>query len=246
MVVYDLSPTLSPRTGVFPGDVAFRRDVSMSFSKGHHLALSSVTTTLHIGSHADAVSHYSAEGGGIDQIQLSRYIGPAVVVRANIERGHRVSFRDLSSFGREWIEKAEASREAQATQNAGRGVAKFLLWTGTFPDPNSWNSDFASYDPELISRLHAVGIVLIGIDTPSIDPETSKELESHHTIEKFNMSVLEGLCLNGVPEGVFWMIAPPLKIEGADAGPVRALLFDSPETFPEIAHLTSVACEEKP
>lgn len=214
MKIYDLSPTLNSLTGVFPGDVAFKRDVSMSFEAGHHLGLSSVSTTLHIGSHADASNHYSAQGEGIDRRDVSHYVGPALVVRAKVPRGERVELRHLSDFGRMMID------------SGGQLPEKFLLWTGSFPNPNDWNSDFASYSPELIAMLATRGVRTIGIDTPSIDPETSKALESHHTIERLSLAVLEGLCLDGVPEGEFTLMAQPLKIGGADAGPVRALLFE--------------------
>lgn len=214
MKVYDLSPTLNSLTGVFPGDVAFKREIGLSFEAGHHLGLSAITTTLHIGSHADSSNHYSAEGEGIDRRDLSYYIGPALVVRAKVSRGERVGLRHLSAFGRNKIEAGE------------RLPGRFLVWTGTFPDPNNWNSDFASYEPDLIERLAGHGVRLIGIDTPSIDPETSKALESHQMISRLNLAVLEGICLDGVPEGEFTLMAQPLKILGADAGPVRALLFE--------------------
>lgn len=234
MQVYDLSPSLSERTGVFPGDTAFRREIAMSFEAGHHLGLSSMTTTLHIGSHADSPAHYGAKGVGIDRRSLAYYVGPALVARAKVPRGERVGLSHLSEDLRRRIDAGE------------RLPGRFLVYTGTFPDPENWNSDFASYDPELIEQLAALGVRLIGIDTPSIDPETSKALESHHTIERLDMAVLEGLCLEGVPEGEFLLMAQPLKIEGGDAGLVRALLFDGklvdasreePESF------TWVECE---
>jgi arylformamidase len=38
------------------------------------------------------------------------------------------------------------------------------------------------------------------------------------------MAILEGLVLNNVPEGVYELIALPLKLVGFDASPVRAIL----------------------
>lgn len=236
MRFYDISPTLSPRTGVFPGDTAFKRDVAMSFEAGHHLGLSAITTTLHIGAHADSSSHYSAEGVGIDRRSLGFYIGPALVVRSKVPRGERVKFEHLSEFGRRRIESGQ------------RLPGRFLVATATFPDPDRWNSDFASYDPALIERLAGLGVRLIGIDTPSIDPETSKALESHHTVARLDMAVLEGICLNGVPEGEFTLFAPPLKIEDGDAGPVRAVLFEGKvvdATLEEPLQYTWIECEPK-
>jgi arylformamidase len=206
----------------------------MSFEAGHHIGLSAITTSLHIGSHADSPSHYTADGEGIDRRDLNHYIGPAVVVRANVPRGERVGLMHLSDYGRQLI------------GSGGRLPARFLIWTGTFPDPNAWNSDFASFDPELIETVARQGVCLIGIDTPSIDPETSKALESHHTVARLRLAVLEGLCLDGVPEGEFTLIAAPLKIGGGDAGPVRALLLDGKlvdATLETPLSFTTVECE---
>lgn len=213
----------------------------MGFELGHHLGLSSITSTLHIGAHADSPAHYSAQGEGIDRRSLEYYIGPVFLARTDPDcesaLGRRIGFKDLSAFSREWIES-----------NPPRGF-RFILSTGTFPNPDIWNSNFSSYDPALIERLAEIGVITIGIDTPSIDPETSKELESHQTIAKLNLAVLEGLCLGGVPEGTYTLMAPPLKIEGGDAGPVRALLFDghlTEKNFGEAANFTWIECEPKP
>jgi arylformamidase len=232
MRLYDLSPTLNEKTGVFPGDVGFKRQVAMSFEAGHHLDLSSISTTLHIGSHADAPSHYAAAGVTIDRRDPSLYMGTARVFRADVKKGERVGLRHLSA-------------EAQAAIQAGRGLAKrVLFYTGTFPNPNEWNSDFASLEPDLIERLAKAGVRLVGIDTPSVDPETSKRLESHAMIAQNDMAILEGICLEGVPEGLYTLIAPPLKLAGADSGPVRAFLLDR-ILEPLDSNMMWVECEPK-
>ena len=69
----DISPLISEEMAVFPGDIRFKRNVSLSFDKGDHLELSSVTSTLHIGSHADAPIHYHKDGEGIDSRDLDIY-----------------------------------------------------------------------------------------------------------------------------------------------------------------------------
>ena len=65
---------------------------------------------------------------------------------------------------------------------------------------------------------------LVGIDTPSIDPERDKDLLSHQAVFQNDMAVLEGIVLDSVPDGVYTLIALPLKLRGADASPVRAVL----------------------
>lgn len=64
----------------------------------------------------------------------------------------------------------------------------------------------------------------MGLDTPSVDPYSSKALESHNAIFRHDMAVLEGVVLTGVEDGVYTLIALPLKIQGSDASPVRAVL----------------------
>jgi arylformamidase len=101
---------------------------------------------------------------------------------------------------------------------------RVLIDTGSFPDPDHWNSDFCSFSPELLEWLAGQGVKLVGIDTPSVDPEDSKALEAHQMLWKHDFAVLEGLLLKDVPEGIYTLVAPPLPIVGGDASPVRALL----------------------
>lgn len=209
--IYDLTPKIHSGLGVFPGDVAFDRKVSMDFEKGDHLLLSSIETTLHLGAHADSSSHYHAKGEGVESRPLTAYFGSAQVIRVRTRPGERIQISDLDE------KRIQAPR--------------VLFCTGSFPNPNQWNSDFMALSPDVIHYLHKQGCVLVGIDTPSVDPESSKKLESHQALFETKMAVLEGLVLGKVPEGVYSLVALPLPIERADASPVRALLFEEPHLF---------------
>jgi arylformamidase len=109
---------------------------------------------------------------------------------------------------------------------------RVLLATGTYPDPEHWNDDFAALSPRLVEALHQRGVRLIGIDTPSVDPKDSKDLPSHHALLTHDMANLEGLVLSEVPEGIYELIALPLRLEGFDGSPVRAVLRTLPSTPP--------------
>ncbi len=206
LTIYDITPTLSPRIGVFPGDKAFEQNVVLEISKGHNIGLSWMTASMHAGAHADAPNHYMPGGVGIHERDLTRYLGRCLVLHAKALRGERVSKHHLG--GRLSVD----------------GATRVLIQTGSFPNPDQWNSDFNSYDPSLIEEWAIAGVKTIGIDTPSIDPETSKDLPSHTMVAKYDLSILEGLVLTDVPEGFYTLIALPLKIENADAAPVRAIL----------------------
>ena len=199
----DISPPLSAHTAVWPGDVDFSRSVSLSMAAGGNFDLSSITTTLHVGSHADAPSHYRAGASAIDAVSLDPYYGPAQVVRVAVARGARILPPDLPEDIR---------------------APRVLFRTDTFPDPRIFNEDFASLSPDLVSYLAARRVVLVGIDTPSVDPFASKALESHQALADRGILNIEGLVLSHVAPGDYTLIALPLRIEGADASPVRAVL----------------------
>lgn len=208
----DISPVISEKLGVFPGDTPFSREWPLDFAKGDHLRLSTVRTTLHLGAHADGPNHYSADGVGIGERALALYMGRCLVLDARgAKPGSRISREHLKAPWRDGGDQWPAPR--------------ILVRTGSFPDPNRWNSDFNSLDPWLIEEWARAGVRLIGLDTPSIDPEDSKDLPAHLTVARYNMAVLEGLVLDQVPEGLYTLMALPLNIQGADASPVRAVLF---------------------
>lgn len=204
MKIIDITPSITKHLAVFPGDTPFSRKIAMDFPKDH-LALSSIETTLHLGAHADSSSHYHASGEGIEKRELSRYLGQCQVIRVKIPRGARIMPADF--------------KDPITTK-------RVLFRTESFPDPNKWNDDFNSLSPELIDFLAAKGVHLVGIDTPSVDPSTSKALESHQALFKNNLAVLEGIILHHVNPGVYTLVALPLPILGADASPVRAVLVE--------------------
>jgi arylformamidase len=87
-----------------------------------------------------------------------------------------------------------------------------------------WDPDLAAYAADAVERLADRGVMLIGIDSASIDPADSKSLDSHQVIRRRGLRVLENLVLDEVPEGDYELIALPLKLTTADASPVRAIL----------------------
>lgn len=201
--IIDISPLVSERIAVWPGDVPYRRRASLSIAQGANIDLSAVETTVHLGAHADARSHYAAGGEGIAAHALEVYYGPCQVMWVDVPRGARVLPEHLP----------------------GEVVApRLLLRTGTFPDPDAWNADFASLSPALIEHVAARGGVLVGIDTPSVDPFDDRALLTHQALLAHRVANLEGLVLDGAPPGLYTLIALPLRLEGADASPVRAAL----------------------
>lgn len=203
MALYDISPRITPRLGVWPGDTPPSREVLLDLARGDSVTLSTLRATVHLGAHADAPSHYGAGTPDIGSVALEAYLGPCEVQRVPVGRGRRVRLEDLPHLP---------------------AAPRVLFATGTFPDPEQWNDDFAGLDPGLVERLAGQGVRLVGLDTPSVDLMDSKDLPAHRMCLRYGVAILEGLALEGVPAGRYELIALPLRLAGFDASPVRAVL----------------------
>ncbi len=202
-MIYDITPSITESFPVWPGDTPLTREVLLDMADGSNITLSTLRATVHLGAHADGPNHYGLNAPSIDQRDLTYYLGPCQVVRVVLGPGDRVSVGKLPA-----VIAAE----------------RLLIATGTYDPKKAFQKDFAALEPSLVEHLGRQHVRLIGIDTPSIDPYESKDLPAHRTILKHNMAILEGLDLSAVPEGLYELIALPLKLVGFDASPVRAIL----------------------
>jgi arylformamidase len=202
-MLHDITPLISAKLPVWPGDTPPSRQVLLDMRRGDNITLSSLHATVHLGAHADAPSHYGADAPTIEERALDYYLGPCQVLRV-----------DLPCRAVLTPEQLPAAIEAP----------RLLIATGTFPDPYTFNQDFAALSPALVRFLHARGVKTVGVDTPSVDLFESKDLPAHRAFLELDMAILEGLVLRDVPPGVYELIALPLKLKGFDASPVRAVL----------------------
>ncbi len=198
-MIYDISPLITADLKVFPGDTPPSREVLLDMARGDPLTLSTWRSTVHVGAHADAPSHYGRDGRTIEQQPLELYCGPCRVIHV-----------DGGPVTPEMMPDVDTER--------------LLIATGSYPDPTNWTDDFAALSPELVDHLGRHGVRLVGVDTPSVDPADSKDLPAHHRFLANDIAIIEGLVLADVPAGVYELIALPLKLAGFDASPVRAIL----------------------
>ena len=218
--VFDITPKIAPGIQAWPGDTPFTRKMLCSIENGSNIELSSVTTSVHLGAHADGPVHYArrADGAvGVGEMPLRHYLGLCQVIDAPFAKAcageARVGVADVVG-GLETIRSP-----------------RVLLRTGSFRGFYGWNADFAGVEPALVDALADRGVITIGIDTPSVDPQESKELPAHKAIFRRGIAILEGLDLAEAPAGsgrIYELIAPPLRLMGCDASPVRALLREMP------------------
>ena len=201
--LWDISPLVHPDAPIFPGDEPYRLQWTARLSPQCPVNLSALTMSPHVGAHADAPLHYANEAADIATVDLDAYLGPCRVIHA-IGCGPLIRVEHLAHA-------------------AGGLPARVLVRTCEKAD-TTWREDFTAYAPETVAWLAERGVRLIGLDTPSVDPATSKSLDSHQQLLRSNLRVLENLVLDEVPAGDYELLALPLKLAGACASPVRAVL----------------------
>ena len=221
-MLYDITPSITPKLGVWPGDTPSTRQVLLDIDGGDNITLSTLRATVHLGAHADGPSHYGKNAPAIHDRALNYYLGPCQVIRIDVAHATSITtqmFLDMvgqaATVG--GINSSPAERPIHLSP-------RVLFATGTYPDPQNWNNDFAALSVELIDFLHDRGVITVGIDTPSVDLFDSKDLPAHKAVLRHDMAILEGLVLKDVPEGTYELIALPLPLVGFDASPVRAVL----------------------
>ncbi|RJG06501.1 arylformamidase [Noviherbaspirillum cavernae] len=201
--LWDITPLITHAMPMWPGDTRFTAEATWQIADGCPVSVSRITLSTHTGAHCDAPSHYEPCGISIDAVALDAYIGPCRVVHC---------------IGAGIVEPRHV---AHALDNV---PPRILLRTYATAPQADWDADFAGVAAETIALLAAHGITLIGIDTPSLDPQESKTMDAHHAVHAHGMAILEGIVLDAVPEGDYELIALPLKLGSMDASPVRAIL----------------------
>jgi arylformamidase len=210
--LYDISPRVDTRTPVWPGDTPFVMTLDASMAEGSATNVGQVRGTSHLGAHVDAPFHTEEHGTTVDQLPLGRFWGPCWLVEVAGQDGRpveRVEPRHVSGLD-------------------FRRAPRVLFRTASVADPTVFPTRCASLTVDLVEDLARCGVVLVGLDTPSVDRldalSTAGGLEVHRALNRHGISNLENLALDGVPPGLYEICALPLPWVGLDASPVRAAL----------------------
>ncbi|MDQ0352862.1 arylformamidase [Alkalibacillus filiformis] len=202
-MIIDISRTLNQNTPTWPGDTPFSYELSWSKAETGSVNVGQFTTSCHTATHIDAPYHFNDSGLTVDQLPLDLYVGDVLVV-------------DVSTKGR--ISPDELKLVDLSN------VRRVILKTSAWKDPSYFPTEIPILEPSLGQFFRENGVELIGVDLPSVDPLESKTLDAHHAFEANNIHILEGLNLEEVEAGEYRLTALPLKVEGADGSPVRAIL----------------------
>jgi arylformamidase len=203
MRLYDISLPLRPGLACWPGDAPYQWRWSMRRKDGVSVNVGCVSLSVHTGTHTDAPFHFNDNGKTVEALDLAPYVGPARVV--DVRNRPRIRVEDLA-----WADFAHRPR--------------LLLRTDSWTTYDRFPEQIPVLEADVPAWLAARGVVLVGVDVPSVDALDSKDLPIHHALGAHGIAILENLRLVEVPPGVYELIALPLKLDGADGAPVRAVL----------------------
>lgn len=203
MKFLDVSRPIFTGMPVWPGDTPSQFEFAATKAGGYSCNVGRLRTSMHAGTHVDAPYHYREDGLKIDEIPVDTYVGPARVVDVRgVATVTPVHFAGL---------------DLAATP---RVLLRSDCWLDVTKFPETW----PQLAPGLATFLVERGVKLIGLDFPSVDHLTSKDLPIHHECGRLGLFILESLDLRAAEPGEYELIALPLRVRGGDGSPVRAVL----------------------
>lgn len=215
-VVHDISMVLRPGTPEWPGDMPYSCGWSMQMAAGANINLSYLAMSPHVGSHADAPLHVIPDAPGSGAFPLDVFRGPAYVL-------------DLPESLQGCAYPSEACIELEDLEPLlPPEVVRLLIRTDASTAEGEFPDVWPSLTPACVSGLCERGLRLLGLDAPSVDPREAKDLAAHRALFEGGGFNLENLDLRGVAQGWYELVAYPLRLEGLDAAPVRAVLLPMP------------------
>jgi arylformamidase len=204
--IYDISVPIRSGGFVYPGNPEIDITLQQAVAKGAGANVSMLRLGSHTGTHADAARHFFDDGQPVDQIPLERLIGPALLI----------AFAD----------DVRAVGAAELKAHDLKSHKRILLRTrnSALLSQKEFARDYTYLAPDGAEYLVERGIEVVGIDYLSIEQFHSGHHRTHRTLLAKSVVILEGLDLSVPAPGEYQLICLPLRIEGCDGAPARAVL----------------------
>jgi arylformamidase len=207
----DISVTLAPDIPVWEGDPQIKIYKVFNLESGDMANVSRMELGVHTGTHIDAPVHFVAGKKGADDLDLDILIGPVQVCEFHVE--HEITAADLEA--------------AQIPENTIRLLCKTSNSSHWEKFPSTFTRGFIGISADGAQWLVEHGIRLIGVDYLGVEriERVENGAPAHHTLLEAEVIILEGLNLSEVEPGEYNIICLPLKIQGSDGAPCRAVLY---------------------
>lgn len=225
----DLTHAFDEKTIYWPTAKPFELEVvhKGKTSSGFWYESNNYSASEHGGTHLDSPVHFARGKWTVDEIPLSRLVGPAVVIdvstKAHKNPDYLIAPDDITT----WEMK-------HGTIPAGTKVFVFTGWSKKWPNKKKYlgtdkkgdvaHLHFPGFSPEAAKLLVSRKVSAVGLDTPSIDYGQSKDFQSHIIFGTANVLGLENLAnLDRLPPTGARVFALPMKIGGGSGAPLRII-----------------------
>jgi arylformamidase len=210
MKIIDISLPINNQTVVYPNNPAVLIETVAKIPENSS-RLSKISFGSHTATHIDAPSHTIQDGENIETYSLENFIGPAKVFDFSyLNPGELIKISDFEKEA-ENLSVEAGDRILVKTSNSNRGFVEFY-------------NDFVALDGDCADWLAEKNILLFGIDYLSIKQRGSSDNRAHNSLLNKKIPIVEGLNLKEVSAGKYQLFCPPLKLDGLDGAPARAVL----------------------
>lgn len=200
--------TVPLRTGMvrWPGDPAVKIERRLSIDRGDADNLSTISMSAHTGTHMDAPLHFLKCGAAMDEMPLSAVMGPARVIE--IADPESVTAQELRGHA---VRRGE--RVLFKTLNSSRLGREDVFF-----------KDYVYISKEAAKLLASRKVRTVGIDYLSVGGYKRGGVQTHVSLLKAGIWIIEGLDLSAIKPGDYDLLALPLSIAGGEGAPARVLL----------------------
>jgi arylformamidase len=206
----DVSVRLGDGLPTWPGSSGFGARRVRSIAGGDTANVTEIGMDVHSGTHVEGPLHFLADGASLDSLPLETFLGPVWVDEVSAD-SDAVTASLLAS-----LEIPDpADRLLLRTRNSG-------LWESS---GGEFRPDYVGLTPDAAHWIADRGMQLVGVDYLSVQRYVDGP-ETHRTLLRAGVAILEGLNLSGVERGWYTLICLPLRLTGTEASPVRAVLID--------------------
>lgn len=203
--VWDISVPDRPDMHFYPGDPTLEQTQIRAIKRGDAANLTHLSLGAHTGTHVDAPAHFIDGAPTLEQVPLDHMVGPARVL----------DLRGLAAIDAAALRKHEI--------HAGDIVLFHTDNSERWAKPG-FQTDFTYVTRDAAEYLVACGVKTIGMDYLSIEQFGSTTFEVHKLLLGRGIFIIEGLDLRAIAAGPYLLSCLPLKLEGVDGAPARAVL----------------------
>jgi arylformamidase len=207
MHTYDISLTISPKMPTWPGDPSVVLERIEKIEEGSNANVSKIAMSVHSGTHVDAPYHFLREGNSVERMPLRTLTGRAYVL-------------DLPEVDQITADIIEHSDLPPRTRRLLFKTRNSNYWAR---QEQEFQEDFVGICEDAAEYLVKRGVKLVGVDYLSVAPFHNSR-PTHEILLKAGVVVVEGLDLSAVSQGRYTLYCLPLKLEGSDGAPARAIL----------------------